>query len=118
MTPAEFKSWFDGFTEAMTGTPTKAQWARIQARVAEIDGRETTHTVYVNRYLNDYYHHYRPYWSAMGVGVNTLTGAVGSDYKTMLSSAQGAIGSGGDGFNSRAAMTALGKADAMSLAAA
>lgn len=38
MTNREFKAWFEGFTEAMSGTPTKAQWARIKARVAEIDG--------------------------------------------------------------------------------
>ena len=38
MTPQEFKAWFEGFTEAFTGCPTKAQWTRIKARVAEIDG--------------------------------------------------------------------------------
>lgn len=42
MTPSEFKAWFDGFTEAFTGCPTKAQWARIKDRVAEIDGKPIT----------------------------------------------------------------------------
>jgi hypothetical protein len=41
MTPSEFKAWFDGFTEALAGVPTKAQWARIKERVSEIDGKTT-----------------------------------------------------------------------------
>ena len=31
MTPSEFKAWFEGFTEAVPGVPTKAQWARLVA---------------------------------------------------------------------------------------
>ncbi len=50
MTPQEFKAWFDGYTEALDGLPSKKQWDRIKSRVAEIDGKETTHTVFVNRY--------------------------------------------------------------------
>lgn len=119
MTPTEFKSWFDGFTEAMSGTPTKAQWARIQARVAEIDGKTTTHTVYVNRYLNDYFYHYpRPYWGAMGIGASQAGGAISTsmaDYRSAINNS--ADCQNGGGFNSSAAMTALGRADAMALAA-
>ena len=46
MTPSEFKTWFEGFTEAFTGSPTKAQWTRIKERVAEIDGKEVTFEQY------------------------------------------------------------------------
>lgn len=51
---SEFKAWFDGYTEAMTGTPTKAQWARIKERIAEIDGRPITERVFVDRYWPSY----------------------------------------------------------------
>lgn len=50
MTPKEFKAWFDGFTEALTGCPNKAQWTRIKERVAEIDGAPVTERVFVDRY--------------------------------------------------------------------
>lgn len=46
MTPQEFKAWFEGFTEAMTGLPTEAQWEKIKDRVSKIDGRVTTYPVY------------------------------------------------------------------------
>ena len=47
MTLPEFKAWFDGFTENMAAPPNKKQWARIQERVAEIDG--TPGVIYVDR---------------------------------------------------------------------
>ncbi len=50
MTPKEFKAWFEGFTEAFSGMPTKAQWLRIKERVAEIDGQPITERVFVDRY--------------------------------------------------------------------
>lgn len=110
MTPSEFKSWFDGFTEAMSGTPTKAQWARIQARVAEIDGRPTTHTVYVDRYWPTVKPWYRDglYWSGSDC-VSTMTytasntSAVGSN---LLAE-----------YDSHKAMALVGRADAKALAA-
>ena len=54
MTLAEFKAWFDGFTESMEGVPSDKQWERIKARVAEIDNKPVTYPVFVDRY--------RPYW--------------------------------------------------------
>lgn len=72
MTPQEFKAWFEGYTEAMDEKPTGKQWERIKARVAEIDGRPTTHTVF-----HDWW---RPYvsWHS-GVGPQTtLTWPVSS----------------------------------------
>lgn len=60
MTPKEFKSWFEGFTEAFSGMPTYAQWVRIKERVAEIDGKETTERVFIDRYWPSY--PYPPSW--------------------------------------------------------
>lgn len=37
MTPTEFKAWFDGYTEAIGGTPSDAQWERIKERVREMN---------------------------------------------------------------------------------
>ncbi len=34
MTPNEFKAWFEGFSEAVDGAPTPAQWQRISEKVA------------------------------------------------------------------------------------
>lgn len=57
MTLAEFKAWFEGFTETMEGAPTEKQWERIQERVAQIDGSVITRDViYRDRYwprIND-----------------------------------------------------------------
>lgn len=40
MRSAEFKAWFEGFTEALDGLPNEAQWKRICERVATIDGND------------------------------------------------------------------------------
>ena len=51
MTLAEFKAWFEGFTESMEGQPTAKQWKRIKERVAQIDGVAVTREViYRDRY--------------------------------------------------------------------
>jgi hypothetical protein len=50
MTLQEFKAWFEGFTENMSGTPNKDQWKRIRARVKEIDGIAITEKVFIDRY--------------------------------------------------------------------
>lgn len=51
MTLAEFKAWFEGFTEDMDGQPNAKQWKRIKARVAQIDGIAITReVVYRDRY--------------------------------------------------------------------
>lgn len=110
MTPAEFKAWFDGFTEAFSGCPTKAQWTRIKERVAEIDGKPVTERVYVDRYWQ-YYNHANPSWVYL-----SNTSRLGSNLA--LSTAGNAANEGaGLGYNSLAAMNALGRADAQSLAA-
>lgn len=124
MTPQEFKSWFDGFTEALTTVPTKAQWARIKERVAEIDGKPVTERVFVDRYWPTYYPTYIPTytpayryygggWST--VGTNTSTYAQGCSEGL----AQGAtsLGDNMTMFSSDEALYVLGRADAQSLAA-
>lgn len=60
MTPSEFKAWFDGFTEEMKGQPTKAQWARIKERVAQIDGKTVTEYRYYHDYFPRYWAVYNP----------------------------------------------------------
>jgi hypothetical protein len=116
MTPQEFKAWFEGFTEAFTGVPTKAQWARIKERVGEIDGKPVTERVYIDRYLPQYIPGYpRPYWAAYGViGASTTMLAAGSNLNAAASQYQGANALN-TAFNSTEAMTALGRADAQAL---
>lgn len=66
MTPNEFKAWFDGFSESIDGAPSEKQWARMKARVAEIDGVPITYPVFVDRYAPYIRHHWPsiPYWAA------------------------------------------------------
>jgi hypothetical protein len=59
MTLAEFKAWFDGFTEGFSGPPTAKQWARVCARVKEIDGEPVTERIFIDRYWPIYPN--RPY---------------------------------------------------------
>lgn len=110
MTPNEFKAWFDGFTEAFTGCPTKAQWTRIKARVAEIDGKSVTERVYVDRYVQQYPYCARPYWQYLGggsaVGLLYNSSAIGQAQR-----ANNMLGSGGEAYNSLQAMNALGQAE-------
>jgi hypothetical protein len=129
MTPNEFKAWFDGFTEAFTGCPTKAQWARIKARVAEIDGKPVTQTVYLDRYWPTYIRTYPqvvPNWASTycGNAQQMTRGASGAQpgadqaraYATKTYAA--ALGSQCiQNFNSSAAMGDLGRAEAKSLVA-
>lgn len=114
MTPNEFKAWFDGFTEAFDGKiPMKAQWERIKARVAEIDGKAITEKVYVDRYWPTYVKTYPSYpvttftTTCGGAGVGAVTGASYS-----LAVGQSSIAA----FNSSQAMLELGRADAEALA--
>jgi len=104
MTPTEFKAWFDGFTEAMSGAPNKEQWARIKKRVAEIDGKTVTERVYIDRYWPTYGHG----WQYM----STYAGGAAS----LPQNTQTTSGPTMAGFNGLTAMNSLGKADFQSLA--
>jgi hypothetical protein len=107
MTPGEFKAWFDGFTEAFTGCPTKAQWTRIKARVAEIDGKPVTERVYVDRYWPAY----RSYTTG---GLWPVSNCATTSTANLVAGQNSGIA---QAFCSSNAMADLGRAEAKSLAA-
>jgi hypothetical protein len=110
MTLAEFKAWFEGFTEDMDGAPNDKQWKRIKARVKEIDGVAVTKTVFVDRYLPSYPEPYRRYWGGDIIcGVSTSAATL----QNAVASGKAAIAE----FDSHVAMVDLGKADYASIAA-
>jgi hypothetical protein len=81
MTPKEFKAWFEGFTEAMEGMPTEAQWEKIKLRVGQIDGTPVTYPVYLDRYwprrwVDDYPQPLRAYLSGRAVSTTLDCSAV------------------------------------------
>lgn len=85
MTLAEFKAWFEGFTEDMDGPPDAKQWKRIKARVKDIDGTAITRHVYVDHYWPRAVP-YTPYWGDMqftcqsiGIGTAMSGNAVSSN---------------------------------------
>lgn len=101
MTLAEFKAWFEGFTEDMDGQPNAKQWTRIKARVAQIDGVAITReVVYRDRYWPSYVKHTwidnLPYTAtSMGsmaaapaptVSASNLVDLGKSEYQSMLAS--------------------------------
>lgn len=102
MTPQEFKAWFEGFTEAVDGVPSKAQWKRIKDRVAGIDGRPITERVYVDRYWPPAYPLYPSYPTRI--------------YSTYTSNSS--IPQNAQSFNSVTAMNALGRIEASNMGAA
>lgn len=57
MTLAEFKAWFEGFTEDMDGAPNEKQWKRIKAKIKDINGASVTPVV-----IKEYYDRYRRWW--------------------------------------------------------
>ncbi len=100
MDVSEFKAWFDGFTEAMTKPPSVKQWERIKQRVKQVDGTPTTERHFYDRYWCP---SYAPYWSYVTCSYpGTLT-----------------VSTTGQQFSNTAnvAFTALGKAEAQSVAA-
>jgi hypothetical protein len=116
---AEFKAWFEGYTEGLEGAPTKAQFDRIKEKVKEIDGRAVTETVFIDRYVAPH----RPYWDhywygTYSAGSPTYSGAMGIGASaigtTFAQSASLEVsGHAVDRFDSLSAMYALGKAEAL-----
>lgn len=118
----EFKAWFEGFTEDMTGPPSKKQWERIKARVKEIDGVAVTH-----HHWNGYYWPYvRPYyppsspvypWYSVGGGVGLASSLlqcqnIKDDGHVVQNVVQNYADLGKtDPFNATVAMNCLGKAE-------
>lgn len=123
----EFKAWFEGFTEGLEGAPTAKQWKRIKERVGEIDGMAISYPVYVDRYwpalgpaLPGYW--LRPYCgtTAQGVGTSIInnvayTGAANRVPSPGFTAEVGHLGipASAQCFDSRAAMYAAGKAEAL-----
>ena len=112
MQVSEFKAWFEGFTEDMTKLPTVKQWARIKARIEEIDGVETTERVFIDRY----WRRYEPYWTWSNINIpcGSLTVSTNqpqlSNNSVQLTGTQTVL-------NASQAFTALGRAEATSIAA-
>lgn len=109
----EFKAWFEGFTEDMTGQPNAKQWKRIKQRVKQVDGTPTTERVFIDRY----WHRYEPYWTYTGLtfsGTSTSTAIPQTGSPTITSNAS--MPFDGTLLNTTTAFTALGKAEAASIA--
>lgn len=82
MTLSEFKAWFEGFSEGIDKAPTEKQFAKIKAKVAEINGAPVTERVYIDRYVRDY-----RYWQdhVWGTGAYPLTATYGGATGSMSS---------------------------------
>jgi hypothetical protein len=104
MTVAEFKAWFEGFTETLEVAPNEKQWERIKARVAEINGTVTTYPVFVDRYVEPY-RRWLDYPMVFG----------GSPVVSCSSGQSMARGVGSTSFDAGSAMMDLGKAEYRSL---
>lgn len=114
MTLAEFKAWFEGFTEGMDSTPNAKQWDRIKARVKEIDGASVTREIYVDRYVRE--RPWYPYWATWN-SCNAIATAAATPAKAewVMNLGEGRANVGC--WDNTAAMFALGKADAEDVAA-
>lgn len=117
MTQAEFKAWFTGFTEALDGLPNKEQWECIKERVKEIDGKEVTERVFIDRYLPQYiyppYYYNHPYYGGVFCNVQNQANITGAQQPNLSNwHSLNTAGALGDNYQSANAMYALGKADA------
>lgn len=104
MTLAEFKAWFEGFTEDMDDAPNEKQWERIKARIKDIDGVAVTREVYVDRHW--WPTRYSPPWNN---GVVYGHGGIASNAASAVSAGVNLVATD---------MTTLGKADYMDTKAA
>lgn len=117
MTLQEFKAWFEGYTESMAKAPTEKQWARVKARVKEIDGTVITQRVFVDHYYPPYrriYDGWQPVYGTAGVATaagktqtvyNGLSGMSGSNQSF-------AVTRDASGFSSLIARAYFGRAEA------
>ena len=109
----EFKAWFEGFTEDMTKLPTVKQWGRIKARIDEIDGVATTERIFHDRYWRPYEFHWTsttPYIPTTWTGTHTVS-------INQVQISNNSVPFDGTLLNASQAFTALGKAEAASIAA-
>lgn len=130
MNLSEFKAWFEGFTESMEGPPNAKAWRRIQGRVKEIrDAPPVDRHHFHDYYVNPWWRFYvappvlGPYDITCGIAQQQgQNGSVG-----LLTNSVGlATGNDVNGrpltatpvptvFDSSAAFTSLGRAEASSL---
>jgi hypothetical protein len=87
MNLSEFKAWFEGFGEGISGNPTEKQWEKIVAKVAEIKAEPTRIEV-----IREYVDRYRPWYQAYpqvwyGGGVGYAAGALGQNSAKMTGAA-------------------------------
>jgi hypothetical protein len=114
MTLAEFKAWFEGFTETLEAAPNEKQWERIKARVAEINGTVTTYPVFVDRYVPPY----RPWYGGTPLNPTFYNTNTSLDVKSTIGLNGDQVGASYSEqpiFNASAAMMDLGKAEYQSL---
>lgn len=93
MNLSEFKAWFEGFSENLTGTPDKKAWARIQEKIGQIQNAPaTTYPVFVDRWWNN-----RPYYNSYyGQGISGMgTGLAQGVLQNSQSALCGAVQSSG-----------------------
>jgi hypothetical protein len=130
----EFKAWFEGFTEGLSGPPNAKQWKRINEKIDKI---EDAPPVTLHHFHDHYYRPWRrfyegPYWgtSWTALGVGTLNQAGSLAMQCSNSAAQhGALASNNmsqtlsalpspseSTFDSQAAFQELGRAEARSMA--
>ncbi len=69
MTTQQFKAWFEGFTEQMSGPPNELQWKRIKEKISSVQ-------VGSNPYYPGGYPYYPP---TLGVGVASGILSMGSN---------------------------------------
>lgn len=114
MTLAEFKAWFEGFTETLEGQPNKKQWERIKERIAQIDGAFLTReVVYRDRYWPTYVNTHPWHSVYFGAVSQNLAGSGLSAGNQMKGAPMGAMQA--NQMSANAAVMDLGRADYKSL---
>ena len=79
MNLSEFKAWFSGYTEEMTGPPSKKQWTKIKSRVSRIKNEPTSHAVF-----RDHYPYYIPMYNWTSIPSCTYTLMNGIDKQSSI----------------------------------
>lgn len=74
MNLSEFKAWFEGFTESMSGPPGEKAWKRIQEKIGKIeDAPPVTYHRFVDYYYQPWHRWFdRTIWSGNGVVGTTM----------------------------------------------
>lgn len=115
MTLSEFKAWFEGFSEGIDKAPSEAQFAKIKAKVALVDGAPVTYPIFVDRYWNWGWPatgpHYYSTWTSTSNAGNAGVALLASSYAGMAPASKGDTQT--LTWDSHAAMRELGRAEAL-----